>query len=291
MTHYYADDTTLYCDIKDVPNYENVLNVELCKITNWLAANKLSLNVDKTKFMVFRSDKKKVVYPKLLINNIEIERVDYFNFLGLQLNHNLNWNKHVNYVSLKISKISGILYRLRSEFPTYILKSIYNTLLLPHLTYCILSWGSQIGKIHLLQKRAIRNVTKSAYNAHTEPLHKEQNILKVHDLYRLSILKFYFKLKNDNLPYYFNSFTPQFSLGHMHYNLRNPVRQLPMIKNEFPKQSLRYKLIATLNKIPDSVLAEVQNLSQKQFIDRARQGILAQYSDTCAIHNCYVCKI
>ena len=114
----YADDTTLYCDIKDVPNYENVLNVELCKITNWLAANKLSLNVSKTKFMVFHSDKKKVVYPKLLINNIEIERVDYFNFLGLQLNHNLNWNKHVNYVSLKISKISGILYRLRSEFPT-----------------------------------------------------------------------------------------------------------------------------------------------------------------------------
>ena len=110
----YADDTTLYCDIKDVPNYENVLNVELCKITNWLAANKLSLNVGKTKFMVFHSDKKKVVYPKLLINNIEIERVDYFNFLGLQLNHNLNWNKHVNYVSLKISKISGILYRLRS---------------------------------------------------------------------------------------------------------------------------------------------------------------------------------
>ena len=144
----YADDTTLYCDIEDVPNYENVLNVELCKITNWLAANKLSLNVGKTKF------KEKVVYPKLLINNIEIERVDYFNILGLQLNHNLNWNKHVNYVSLKISKISGILYRLRSEFPTYILKSIYNTFLLPHLTYCILPWGSQIGKIHLLQKKS-----------------------------------------------------------------------------------------------------------------------------------------
>ena len=76
----------------------------------------------------------------------------------------------------------------------------------------------------------------------------------------------------------------------MHYNLRNHVRQLPMIKNEFPKQSLRYKLIETLNEIPDSILAEVQNLSQKQFIDRARHGILAQYSDTCVIHNCYVYK-
>ena len=76
----YADDTTLYCDIKDVPNYENVLNAELCKITNWLAANKLSLNVGKIKFIVFHLDKKKVQIPKLLINNIEIECVDYFNF-------------------------------------------------------------------------------------------------------------------------------------------------------------------------------------------------------------------
>ena len=63
----YADDTTLYCDIKDVPTYENVLNVEfLCKITNWLAPNKLSLNVGKTKFMFFHSDKKKVVYQNYL---------------------------------------------------------------------------------------------------------------------------------------------------------------------------------------------------------------------------------
>ena len=57
----YADDTTLYCDIKYVPNYEDVLNVELCNIINWLAVNKLSLNVGKTKFMFFHSDKKKVV--------------------------------------------------------------------------------------------------------------------------------------------------------------------------------------------------------------------------------------
>ena len=61
----------------------------------WLAANKLSQNVGETKFMVFHSDKNKVVYPKLLVNNIKMECVDCFNFLGLQLNHNLNWNKHV----------------------------------------------------------------------------------------------------------------------------------------------------------------------------------------------------
>ena len=60
----YANDTLLYCDIKDVPNYENVLNVELFKITNWLAANKLSLNVGKTKFMVSLRQEKSGI-PKI----------------------------------------------------------------------------------------------------------------------------------------------------------------------------------------------------------------------------------
>ena len=61
----------------------------LSNITDWLAANKLSLNANKTKFMVFHSDKKTVRYPKLHINGTEIERTDQFNFLGLQLNHKL----------------------------------------------------------------------------------------------------------------------------------------------------------------------------------------------------------
>ena len=60
----YADDTTLFCDINGNPADEHVLNTELCKITDWLSANKLSLNVNKTKCMVFDSDKKKILYPK-----------------------------------------------------------------------------------------------------------------------------------------------------------------------------------------------------------------------------------
>ena len=171
----YADDTTLFCDINGNPADEHVLNMELCKITHWLSANKLSLNVNKTKCMVFYSDKTKVLYPKLLIGAIEIERVDYFNFLGLQLSHTLKWNEQLSCVSLKISKITGLLHKLKSEYPNSILKSIYNTLILPNINYCIISWGYQIDKIFLLQKRAIRNISKSNFRAHTEPLFKEHN--------------------------------------------------------------------------------------------------------------------
>ena len=68
----YADDTTLFCDINNIQNLEITLNAELLKITDWLAANKLSLNASKTKFMVFHSDKKIVRYPKLFINDVKI---------------------------------------------------------------------------------------------------------------------------------------------------------------------------------------------------------------------------
>ena len=222
----------------------------------------LRQNASKTKFMVFHSDKKIVRYPKLFINDVKIERVDCFNFLGLQLYHNLKWNKHISHVSLKVTKITGLLHKLKLKFPTAILKSIYNTLLLPYIDYCILTWGSQIDKLHKLQNRAIRNITKSDYRAHTEPLCKEHKLLKVHDIYYLAVLKFYSKLVNNNLPHYFSSFTPQFSAGQQNYNLRNPTMQLPRIKHEFPKQSLRYKLITTLNITPNETLEVAKTQSQ-----------------------------
>ena len=89
-----------------------------------LKLDKLFLNVNKTKLMVFHSCNT-VLYPKLRIDAIDIERVD-FNFPGLQLNHNLKWNKHIKYVSLKMSKITGLLHKLKSMYPISILKSICN---------------------------------------------------------------------------------------------------------------------------------------------------------------------
>ena len=142
----YADDTTLFCDINGNPADEHLLNMELCKITDWLSANKLSLNVNKTKCMIFHSDKKTVLYPKLFIDDIEIERVDYFNFLGLQLHHTLKWNKQLS--------------------PTSILKSIYNTLILPNINYCILSWGSQIVTLEHIQSHCSKNTIYLKYKTY-----------------------------------------------------------------------------------------------------------------------------
>ena len=108
---------------------------------------------------------------------------------------------------------------IKISIPYYYTKSIYSTLVLPHINYCILSWGSQIDRIHLLHKRVIRNISKSNFRAHTEPLFKEHKLLKVQDVYYIAVSKFYFKLVNNHLPHYFNKFTPQFSAGHQHYTI------------------------------------------------------------------------
>ena len=108
----YADDTTLYCNLDDSTS-EILLNNELTKITDWLSSNKLYLNVKKTKFMVFHTPQRRVNYPTLKLNNVNIERVSQYNFLGVILASSLKWDKHVAHVSLKISRVIGVLYRLK----------------------------------------------------------------------------------------------------------------------------------------------------------------------------------
>ena len=77
----YADDTSLFCDFDNVNVTEETTNNELVKLTEWLACNQLSLNVNKTKFMVFHSVRKNVNYLTLSVNRINIERIADFNIL------------------------------------------------------------------------------------------------------------------------------------------------------------------------------------------------------------------
>ena len=286
----YADDTTLFCDFDNVNVTEETINYELVKLTEWLACNQLSLNVNKTKFMVFHSVRNTVNYPTLSIIGINIESVADFNFLGIQLSEDLKWSKHQNNISLKLTKTVGVLNRLKYEYPLAILKTLYNTLFLPHLNYGILLWGSETESIHKVQKRALRIISDNKFNAHTEPICRAERLLKVKDIYRLGIYKFYYKLINNHLPHYFQDFTPTFSVGVNHYSLRNPIRQIPRIKHEFPRHSLRYKLIETLNNTSETIIEMAISQSQKNCIAYIKNDMIATYRDCCDIPNCYICS-
>ena len=70
-------------------------------------------------------------------------------------------------VSTKISKVTGLIRKLKYIFPSYILHTIYNNLILRHINYSLLAWGTKWQKIELLQKKAVRVVLSKSPIAHT----------------------------------------------------------------------------------------------------------------------------
>ncbi len=157
----YADDTTLSTTfeiiIKDTNNSnpESIINKELKNINDWLKSNKLSVNITKCKYMIFHTPQKRVKPLGLKIEKTIVERVYEFNFLGLIMNDNLNWKSHVNKIANKISKSMGILNKLKHFLPVNAKVLIYNSLILSHLNFCILTWGYQFDRIVKLQKNKL----------------------------------------------------------------------------------------------------------------------------------------
>ena len=102
----YADDTTIYFNLEEFDhlNKEGDINGELDYMNIWLKLNKLSLNAQKTKLMVFHGKQKHVDEINVQINGTKIERVESFNFLGIMLDENLTWKSHIELVDKKSQK-------------------------------------------------------------------------------------------------------------------------------------------------------------------------------------------
>ena len=147
----YADDTSLVQPLctfsspvgNDTSESSSAINKELKLITDWLALNKLSLNVKKTKMMLFHHRQKNVesLIPTLKINGATIELVKEFNFLGIMLDECMTWNAHINKISCKLSCAIGTFRRLKRFLPLFISKTLYSSLFLSYLNYGILLWG------------------------------------------------------------------------------------------------------------------------------------------------------
>ena len=124
-------------------------------------------------------------------------------FLGFIINQNLTWNDHIEKVACKITKVIAIIHRIKLYVPKMILIQLYKTLILPHINYGILIWGHQHDEITQLQKRAFRSITLSRYLAHSEPIIKSLNFLKVTDMFKLCQIEFYYKYISQNSQKYF----------------------------------------------------------------------------------------
>ena len=211
----FADDTSTFLEHNDPQTLINILNNELQNVSAWLIATKLSINVKKTKLMIFRPRQKSLpeIRPLILNNNL-IEQVGDTKFLGVYIDQHLTWKTHLNYICTKISKSIGLLYKARFYLPSNSLLSLYYTLIYPYLTYCNLVWAStyvsNLQRIYLLQKRAVRSVSKADYKAPSKLLFTKLNILDIFSIYSLQVGTFMYHYHNHMLPL---SFCQTFQTG------------------------------------------------------------------------------
>ena len=206
---------------------------------------------------------------ELMIDNINIEYVNFFNFLGLTVDSRLTWENHTINISNKCLRIIGTLNRIKYCVPLYIRLMLYNTLILPHLNYCVTAWRYQCNRIIKFQKKAIRTVMISSYNAHTESFVKHLKLLKIQDILTLQTLKIYNKFRNNRLPYFIQNW-PLFQNSNIHnHNTRGANRCKNRHKNRcshvFAQKSLKLNITNIVNDTPDIILDKIDTHSLNGF--------------------------
>ena len=172
----------------------NLMNVELERFNDWFKANKLSLNADKTKFTLFhkssQSENLPLKLPKLIMNNIQIERKDSLKFLGVLIDETLSWKNHIKILESKLARAIGLLYKSRPFLDLNSRKLIYFSFVHSHLSYANLIWGStHPSKLDKLasQQRHICKIIKFK-NRHDSAIPVMEN-LKILNIFNLNLFQ------------------------------------------------------------------------------------------------------
>ena len=223
----FADDTNIYYEADNLKKLETTINKELKKLHTWLIVNRLSLNINKTNFVVFhpynKPPKQKIT---IKIYKKAISEKDHVKYLGILIDSTLTWRNHIDNIASKISKSIGLLYKIRYFVDIKIIKTLYYSLVYPYLIYAIEVWGSadetHLNRLLILQKKIVRLICFSDkrqddYSFYpSDPLFFKLEILKIYDIFKLNISKFIFKCLNKMTPTNFHSWYHLTSLMNKH---------------------------------------------------------------------------
>ena len=247
----FADDTTVFysADPND-PNTEKILNAELEKVSGWLAANKLSLNVKKSNFLHFHNGKSEKNTIELKINDTPVEQKDSTKYLGAFIDNKLNWKIQIQHIKTKLSRGIGIISKIRHSVGEACL-NLYHAFVQSHLNYNILNWScTHISSLDCLEKKikkAIRIISFSKTKVeHTAPLFKKHNILPFYDHIQHRRASFMWKIQNGYIQTPLNNIFTK--------NAQNEQKYvLPFPKNEKDKRSFEYQCVKAWNMVPESI--------------------------------------
>ena len=216
------------------------LVTELEKINYWTKINNLKLNITKTNYMFFQNRSLQHNIFPVTIEEHTLVRVKFTKFLGVYVDENVNWNEHISFVTNKLAKMCGILYRIRNNLTPESLTSIYYTLCYPHLIYCVsvwaCTWQSFIKKITIAQNTIFRCIFYLNKFESTRNIMYTQNFLTFTNIHKYFVMLSIYKY----LTQYCGG--QPFSLVRTSYNIRgnNVNLIIPQYRTTLFKHSVLY---------------------------------------------------
>jgi hypothetical protein len=275
----FADDTASVGSDTNISRLTSHINVELAKMARWFRANKMAVNVDKTKFIIFHTrgkqfnaDEVRILFNDnepnnnnpLLVTELERYHSNHVNrdkqaykLLGIYFDEHLSFDYHITKLTSKLNKSLFCINRAKHFLNKKSLITLYYALIHSHLTYCPIivscTTNKNITLIHKTQKKAIRIVTGSRYNENTSPIFSELKILPYPKLIEYFKSLFMHSFVYGYAPPSFSNTWPLNANRAEHdHNLRNNnLYAIPPPRIELFKKSPLYSLPTLWNDLDD----------------------------------------
>ena len=279
MLFLFADDTSGLITGDNLPELIAKMNIEINKMANWFRANKMALNISKTKYIIFHTKGKKfnltenaIVYDENEIGKphdpnlvTPLERFHdkhpnancrAYKLLGIHFDETLSFNHHVDFLKNKLSKSLFCINRAKNLLDSHSLKMLYFALFHSNLLYCIGTLTSMsktnASKIGKMQNKAIRSITNSKRRQTVNPLYENLRILPYEALQKQAKLNFMHSVENNYAPKSFSTTWTKNEQRNINYPLRNNDQYfLPIINFESLKNIPLFSFPAEWNNIGD----------------------------------------
>ena len=188
----FADDTAIVYSSKTLHELQLVISRSFPKVVTWLHANRLSLSTSKIFYQLYAPGNVDLTDLSIPVNGVYLKRAPVVKYLGVLVDEDLKFKSHISKVSSVISRNLGIISRARYLLDRKLSVLLYNSLVLPYLSYCLIIWGSNydsnLTSVITVQKRAIRLIAGVGRLSHTSPLFRELKLLKLPDLLNKQLL-------------------------------------------------------------------------------------------------------
>ena len=206
FTILYADNTCVVLGGKSLENLITLMNQELHLLYIWLQSNKLTLNLQKTYYMIFHRARFKLQSTTidLQMGDCNLNKANNLKYLGVIIDDTISWVHHITYIKNKISKGIGIMSKASKYLKRKSLLTLYYSYIYPYMIYCIEAWGNasncHLDQLYIIQKKVIRLISFTNYDISSAVTFKNLEILPLNKLVYNRIGIMMYKYSNNLLP-------------------------------------------------------------------------------------------